>query len=183
MEKRPVPAPLAEAIQPGIGLKATIVNCTPDHNKGASAISWGLVNRLTRTGLVDDIALISTTRSLTTIDYRHTRERFRDVPLFPSPLPSRNPGRGEYSLRNTWAILRSTIGIHWRSYRRALARRENAVERILASDIVLNRGGPFFSVPTGSLHVGVGLSWPLILARRAGVPYALVGEEIRPFAN
>jgi polysaccharide pyruvyl transferase WcaK-like protein len=170
--------------RPDPALKVTIVNCTPDDNKGASAITWGLVNRLAGSGVVGDVTLVSKTQSTSESDYRHTREKFgEDVRLLPSPLPSRQRKRGEYSLRNAAPLLGSTIGIHLRSYRRSLARRERAAEAISTSDVVFNRGGPFFSVRSGLLHVGLRLSWPLLLARREGVPYALVGEGIGPFAN
>lgn len=172
-----------DALSPRPPLRAVVVNCSSDDNKGASAISWGLVNRLRRSGLVGHVTLVTKTGPPDDTRYRHTLERFgNDVPLLPSPLPTRGP-QGGRSIRNVAPLVGPTIGAYWAAYRRSLAQREPAAAAISKSDIVFNRGGPFFSVPGGHFHVGIRLAWPFIFAKQEGVPYALVGEGVGPFAN
>lgn len=164
-------------------LRATVVNCTPDHNKGASAISWGIVNRLVTSDAVGRVTLVAKETIRHESDFRHTIERFgNDVRLVASPLTARQHSRGEYSLRNAFPMLVPTAGLSLPSYRRMLMRREEAVAAIATSDVVFSRGGPFFSA-FGRHHVGVRLNWPFLFARQEGIPYAIVGEGVGPFEN
>ncbi|MBA2495544.1 MAG: polysaccharide pyruvyl transferase family protein [Acidimicrobiia bacterium] len=159
------------------------MNCTADHNKGASAISWGLVNRLTRSELVERVTLVAKETIDGESDYRHTRERFGDtVSLEASPLVVRQRGSKAYSLRNAAPLLGPTLGTYLPAYRRSLARRDRAAEAIATSDVIFSRGGPFFSA-SGPYHVGLRLAWPFLYARQGGVPYAIVSEGVGPFDN
>ena len=161
-------------------MRATVVNCTSDHNKGASAISWGLVQRLVTSPSVDAVTLVSKTAAAGHPEFRHTVERFAgDVPLLASPMP----GRREHAFRNAASLLGPAVGLRSADYRRGLVLRDPAAHAIATSDVVFNRGGPFFSVPKGRFHIGVRLSWPLLFAEAEGIPYALVGEGVGPFAN
>ncbi len=85
------------------------MNCTADFNKGASAISWGLVNRLQQIESVEDVTLVAKESAEVEVDFRHTRERIRgEVALESSPLTVRR--RGQKALRNAATLLGPTLG-------------------------------------------------------------------------
>src|SRR5688500_13028730 len=72
-------------------VKITIVNCYDDSNKGSSAILWGLLRRLERTGAVDNVSLVSMFEQdhpLFKSAFRHVKTGFPNVVTVGSPLSS-----------------------------------------------------------------------------------------------
>jgi polysaccharide pyruvyl transferase WcaK-like protein len=175
-------------------LTVTIVNCLPDHNKGACAMVWGLVSRLRASGLVGKISVISIFRDIShPVAYRHLSERFPDIPIHRSPVFSRAESFG---LRAPWVkrkagtvlhapyVLGASLEVRVSWMRERLLRREPGARALVNSDLVLNRGGPLFTAsgppPNPTL---LSNSWPFLLAREVGVPYAVIGESVGSLGN
>jgi polysaccharide pyruvyl transferase WcaK-like protein len=167
----------------------TIVNCHSDTNKGATALAAGLITRLRRTGLVGDVNVVGLHRHVEPhVDFRHLRSLFPDVAVHPSPLPDQavadrpRPRRIVEKAAYTGYILARSLAVSGE----AAARRNGStsLRAIADSDLVLERGGPFFKgarvPPNPSL---LRYAWPLQFARANGVPYGLVGESVGPLEN
>lgn len=167
-------------------LRATIVNCFPDHNKGSAALAAGLVTRLRASGVVGDISVIALAERVGREDFRHLRKAHPDVRILRSPLPDAHSLQTRR--RSHKAVETLTISARRLGTRAAvvMARRhpDPALDALLTSDVVLERGGPFFKgmgpPPNPSL---LRYTWPLDFARAAHVPYALVGESFGPLTN
>lgn len=166
------------------GLRATIVNCYPDHNKGSSALAAGMIARLRRTGRVDQIDVVSLHRRMNQrSDFRHLMAMCPDITIMRSPLRDQPVGATVGKVLFTAYISARTAGIRAEVVR---ARRgsDPAMEAIVSSDLVLERGGPFFkgmgAPPNPSL---LRYAWPLALARTAGIPYTLLGQSVGPLTN
>ncbi len=174
-------------------LKITIVNCATDHNKGAAAIACGLIRRLEASDLVKQISVVSLYRKVfPKVDFRHLIQCSSRISISPSPIYF----RGELSLaegalrrvieRSIYPpyVLAAACGNTFGHFRTWVQDREPGAQAIVDSDIVLNRGGPFFAAgalpPNASL---LAAAWPFLYASQSGRPYAFIGETVGPFGN
>jgi polysaccharide pyruvyl transferase WcaK-like protein len=167
-------------------LRATIVNCYPDHNKGSSALASGLVARLRQTGRVGHITAVALPHRIDArSDYRHLNDACPDVEVVPSPLLDQSVQSRKDKAMFTAYMTGRTLSVRAEVALATRRRRHHpALAAILESDIVLERGGPFFkgmgAPPNPSL---LRYAWPLLFARRAGIPYALPGQSVGPLNN
>jgi polysaccharide pyruvyl transferase WcaK-like protein len=167
-------------------LRATIVNCYPDHNKGSSALASGLVARLRQTGRVGHITAVALPHRIDArSDYRHLNDACPDVEVVPSPLLDQSVQSRKDKAMFTAYMTGRTLSVRAEVALATRRRRHHpALDAILDSDIVLERGGPFFkgmgAPPNPSL---LRYAWPLLFARRAGIPYALPGQSVGPLNN
>lgn len=167
-------------------MRATVVNCYPDHNKGSSAIAWGAANRLRGTGLVDHVDFVALWPHVDpAVDFRHLTDANPGSTVHPSPLTAMGGGHGSFTraerVRNAAVALGQTMAVRARPVRSSLADRHAAFDAIRSSDLVVERGGPFMagygSFPNPSL---LAYALPLVYAREHGIPFALLGESIGP---
>jgi len=176
-------------------LKVTIVNGYHDSNKGSCAIAWGLIRRLERTGLVDSISLVSMLREdspLFSSGFRHLRENFPEVNFLGSPvigladyLDRHKTTRGHSFRQWLWAVsfLRQYLVMNHSSPGR-MAAHNPALRAILDSDLVVERGGPFFAAGRSPVNPSLYFyALPLLYARRGGIPFGFAPESIGPLAN
>jgi polysaccharide pyruvyl transferase WcaK-like protein len=172
------------------GLKVCVVNCAPDHNKGVAAIVWGLINRLRASGLVAEVAVLSSERSPAPGDHRFVAAAFPDVRVLPSPVERvpepRLTRAGEPKVRQaTGELARAarvtgkSLGLLVSPVRNRLRRDDESVRVLAGSDLVLTRGGAFIAAagppPNPTLQLAY---WPLLFARQEGVSYGITGEGI-----
>lgn len=160
-----------------------MANGTFDFNKGATAIMWGLVERLLASGFVRRVTIVPKTAHIGEDGHRLTRSRFgSDVRLLPAPLHSRRYRRRN-PLSDLGPLTLATAAALTRPTRAAMARRDEATAALMRADLVFSRGGPFFAVPRGRANLGLRLCWPFLVARRHGTPFAISGEGIGHFDN
>jgi polysaccharide pyruvyl transferase WcaK-like protein len=180
------------------GLSVTIVNCPPDHNKGACAIAWGLIERLRASKRVERIAIVSIFKNTSPeVDFRHLTAHYPALAIKRSPILHRgepvrfngfwfpdSEGRLSSSLLYTPYIAGATLGVRSLRFRERLIRREPGARVLTGSDLILDRGGPFFAAfgppPNPTL---LAVSWPFMFARAARLPYAVMGESVGPLGN
>jgi len=175
-------------------MKVSIVNVAPDHNKGACAIAWGLIERVRATGLATSISAFSTSREpISRENYRHIIRAFPDVRLFPSPIFHRSDGLGlrgvtTRRLADRWLyapyMLATALSVTLPGNSQRIMTDGDSLHELATSDVILNRGGPFLTAlgppPNPTL---LSFLWPFIFARKTGIPYGLVGESVGPLAN
>lgn len=175
-------------------MKVTIVNCYDDSNKGSSAILWGLIRRLQGTGLVNSISLVSMfqkTHPLYESSLRHIKAEFPDIVVTGAPLPgsqARIPNNHKENghIRSPYARLLSVVNaaIKLRCLRRENTILSDAYRELATSDLVLDRGGPFFAAGNRFLNPSLyAYAYPLLVARKLGVPIGFAPGTFGPFAS
>ena len=163
-------------------LEVAIPNLFLDDNKGSCAIAWGLITRLRATGRVGRVSAISLLTDVTpSIHYRHLTRKFPDVDIYSSPLRPRSRG-GAGGLAQRAAEARDAAYISARTaalFGHSRRDRSGAERALASSDLVVERGGPFFAAtgppPNTSL---LRYAWPMVFAKERGIPYAFVGESV-----
>ena len=175
-------------------MKITIVNCYHDSNKGSSAILWGLIRRLQDTGLVKSISLVSMfqkTHPFFESSLRHIRAEFPEVIIVGAPLPSSH----EYASNRYKKIgeirspLARMIDVVQASIRLKFLTREkkflnDTYHEIATSDLVVDRGGPFFAANNPLFNLSLyHNAFPLFIAKRFGVEFGFAPESCGPFAS
>lgn len=173
-------------------MKITIVNCYRDDNKGSCAIAWGLIERVRQLDRNAEVSVISMEHDVQPErDHRHLIKRFGGLRVLPSPLHLGESDRGRLGVPS------ATIGrVRWASYAAAMAvlqqsavwrRRLNenaALEAIRTSDLVIDRGGPFWAAGRSPINPSLlTFAWPLRFATTEGVPYGMVGESFGYFRS
>lgn len=175
-------------------MKVTIVNCYDDSNKGSSAILWGLIRRLQETGLVSSISLVSMfqkTHPFYESSLRHIKSEFPEVVVTSALLPSSHPSAASKrkklgDIRSRYARLFSVANaeIRLRRLRAQKVYLDEACREIAASDLVLDRGGPFFTGTSRFLNLSLyGYAYPLLVARKLGVPIGFAPGTFGPFES
>jgi colanic acid/amylovoran biosynthesis protein len=171
-------------------MKVTIVNCYHDSNKGSSAILWGLIRRLKGTGVVNSISLVSMFQKahpLYESSLRHIKAEFPEVVVTGAPLPSsHNKHKKIGDMRSPYARLFSVANaaIRLKRLKRVNASLDEACHEIATSDLVLDRGGPFFAGDNRFLNLTLyNNAYPLLVARKFGVPMGFAPGTFGPFAS
>jgi len=164
---------------------ALIVNCWHDSNKGDAAISIGVVNALKNNSVADVVRVSSYIYypEQADLDYgfRHVRAAHPDVEFVQTSLPAAALSVGKFeslrlSIRAFCKLLAPDL-VSDRGFERA----------VRDSCVVISNGGLYFGfAKSGFLFVLYHLfafSYPLLLARRCGVPYVLYAQSFGPFRD
>src|SRR4030095_16024087 len=175
-------------------MKVAIVNCYDDSNKGSSAILWGLIRRLQSTGLVQTISLVSMfpeEHSLYKLAFRHIQAGFPSMVTVGAPLISSlesvtNAHKKISGVRGYSARLGSALGaaLKLRVCTGGQALAHPSFHEIITSDLVLDRGGPFFVASNRVFNLSLyGFAYPLLVARKFGVPFGFAPGSDGPFVS
>lgn len=166
-------------------MKITLVNGWHDDNKGDGGIVAGTI------GLIKHVCPSARLSLVSTLDehhpgwptaHRHLLEEFPDLEVFPSVFP-RHPARGtrqSFAGSAAWGA-RMLFAFGGLAMRRATS---PAAKAIASADLVVSKGGHFFySRTSGARDLAHLLKhlYPLIVASRARVPFALVAQSLGPF--
>jgi polysaccharide pyruvyl transferase WcaK-like protein len=167
-------------------MKIVVVNGWHDDNKGDGGIVQATIDLLTKKEPEIEVALVSTFSeddpALGT-SCRHLCERYPGLVVLPSPLPTHqtNGILGYYGGVIPWVVklvpdlVRLALGIEGGT---------KAARAIARANLVVSKGGQIFynksAHPRELAHLFKHL-YPLLLARRAGVPYVVLGQSFGPF--
>jgi colanic acid/amylovoran biosynthesis protein WcaK/AmsJ len=167
-------------------MKIAVVNGWHDDNKGDGGIIEATV-ALVKERIPDaEVSVVSTF----TVDhpayvsaYRHLINRHPTVKVVPSPLPIHHTGGvfGYYGGVVPWVIkmIPELVRLAW-----GVIGNSPGARAIADADLVISKGGQVFynntSHPRDLAHLFKHL-YPLILARRAAVPYVVFGQSFGPF--
>lgn len=175
-------------------LNVTIVNCYQDSNKGSCAIAWGLIRRLEATGFVKSISVVSIFGEefpLFGSVFRHLEKAFPHVTFLASPIKSlveMSAANGRPAAIKRWHwrmhVLRRLLELRTPSGLNRRIDQDAALQAISQSDLVIDRGGPFFAAGRSLLNPSLYFfAWPLLFAKRIGVPYAFAPESVGPLSS
>jgi colanic acid/amylovoran biosynthesis protein len=162
-----------------------LVNCWHDSNKGDAAISIGVINAIKNGSFADRIRVASymyyPKQEDLDFGFRHVRAAHPDVDFVQTSLPAaaRTVGKLEslrLSIRGVFKLLAPNLISNLR-FEQAL----------LESRVVVSNGGLYFGfAQTGLLFTLFHLyafSYPLLLAKRCGIPYVLYAQSFGPFRD
>lgn len=157
--------------------RVVISNVYADDNRGGSAITAATIDAVRRAFPGCAISLITTTDSAAdlSVTHRHTIRSFPDVELLPALVRVKDGPLGGLRavLRSLTLLVRPTRG-----------RRDPGLDRLRRADLVVGKGGQAFSVRKG--FRGLAGLWlvlfPLVLARRLGVPTSVYSVTVGPYA-
>ena len=175
-------------------MKVTIVNCYHDSNKGSSAILWGLIRRLQDTGLVKSISLVSMfqkTHPFYESSLRHIRAEFPDVVIVGAPLPRSHEyaanrykkiGEIRSPLARLLDVVKASIRLKFLTPEKKFL--NDAYHEIAMSDLVVDRGGPFFAANNPLFNLSLyHNAYPLFIAKKFGVAFGFAPGSFGPFAS
>jgi colanic acid/amylovoran biosynthesis protein len=177
-------------------VRITVVNGYHDSNKGSCAIAWGLFRRLERTGMVDSLSLVSMLREdspLYESGFRHLRKRFTKVDFYGSPVTGwtdymeRHKRQGpSFLLQWFWSLMmmRQVLALNSPSAVKNMLSQEPALKAIQHSDLIVERGGPFFAASRNPINPSLYFyAWPLLFAKRNNIPFGFAPESVGPVSN
>ena len=175
-------------------MKVTIVNCYHDSNKGSCAILWGLIRRLRQTGLVKSISLVSMFQKdhpFYESSLRHIKAEFPEVVITGSAIPSSHEctTKGHRRIGEIRRPIDRLIDVVKASKNLRMLTREkifsnDAYHEIATSDLIVERGGPFFAANNPIFNLSLYSSgYPLLLAKKLGVAFGFAPESFGPFAS
>jgi len=154
-------------------MRITLVNCWHDDNKGDSAIVLGTLKALqictSKNLSVCLVSIFSKENHLFRNAFRHIITKFPRLEIRASPIP-------DISELNRWSWLAALI----RSMN-PLQVRQN-LKLLDNTDLVISTGGHYFVTygGPGDLLRIYAHSYPLLLAWRARIPFAIYGQSIGP---
>jgi polysaccharide pyruvyl transferase WcaK-like protein/O-antigen/teichoic acid export membrane protein len=162
-----------------------LVNCWHDSNKGDAAISIGVINALKNNGVADVIRVASYVYYPTAEElhygFRHVRTAHPDVEFVQTALPAKAKSVGSRK-----ALLLAMRGVVKLLLPDLLSDLEMEAA-IRKSSVVVSNGGLYFGfAKTGfffSLYHLLAFSYPMLLAKRMGVPYVLYAQSFGPFRD
>lgn len=170
-------------------MRVCIVNHYHDSNKGSCAILSGLIRRLVELG-IDQISVASFfPLPVAQTVFRHTLSTFPQVELTESAWPLRAEYRRLRAGGRPVSRVVTLLEVGAALGRLVLARDgEHAVHRgvrcIAQSDLVLERGGPFFFARRGLVNPSLfKYSYPFLLAMRLERPFAFAPGGFGPFES
>ncbi len=162
-----------------------LVNCWHDSNKGDAAISIGVVNALKRNCVADLVRVASYIYYKTQEDleygFRHVRAAHPDVEFVQTTLPAAAQSVGKFE----------SLKLSIRAFAKLLAPRlvpDRGLERSVGrSCVVVSNGGLYFGFAKSGIaftfyHL-FAFSYPMLLAKRLGVPYVLYAQSFGPFRD
>jgi colanic acid/amylovoran biosynthesis protein len=162
-----------------------LVNCWHDSNKGDAAISIGVVNALKRNFVADIVRVASyiyyPNREDMDFGFRHVRAAHPDVEFVQTTFPalSRSVGKFEslkLAFRAALKLLVPSL-IPDRGFEKA----------IREARVVVSNGGLYFGFAKDGFSFILfhlfAFSYPMLLAKRCGVPYVLYAQSFGPFRD
>jgi polysaccharide pyruvyl transferase WcaK-like protein/O-antigen/teichoic acid export membrane protein len=164
---------------------ALLVNCWHDSNKGDAAISIGVINALKKNA-VADVIRVSSYVYYPTLDelnfgFRHVKAAHPDVQFVQTALPAKAKSVG------SWKSLMLAIRGAFKLLFPGLIPDMEMEAAVRESSVVVSNGGLYFGfAKTGfffSLYHLLAFSYPMLLARRLGVPYVLYAQSFGPFRD
>jgi colanic acid/amylovoran biosynthesis protein len=163
--------------------QVTTVNCWHDSNKGDAAITIGLLNALAANQVSDKLAVASyaayPNEEKWHYAFRHVLNEHPDVELVPTSLPALISSVGAKK-----ACLLALRGFFKLLFPGLLSDKplEKAIRR---SSAVVSTGGLYFGFVKSNfadlLYHLFSFSYPLLFAKRVGVPYFLYAQSFGPF--
>jgi polysaccharide pyruvyl transferase WcaK-like protein len=159
------------------------VNCWHDSNKGDAAITIGLLNALVASNVSERLAICSyasyATPQETRYAFRHVLSEFPEAGVVPTSLPALVSSVGKGT-----ALRLALRGVFKLIFPNLLPDHE-LEKAIRNSCAVASTGGLYFGFVKGSFadlayHL-YSFSYPLLFARRVGVPYFLYAQSFGPF--
>jgi polysaccharide pyruvyl transferase WcaK-like protein/O-antigen/teichoic acid export membrane protein len=164
---------------------ALLVNCWHDSNKGDAAISIGVLNALKNNHVADTIRVASYVFYPTAEDlnygFRHVRAAHPDVQFVQTALPAKAKSVG--SRKALLLAIRGAVKLLLPGLLPDLEM-EAAIRE---SSVVISNGGLYFGfAKTGfffSLYHLLAFSYPMLLAKRLGIPYVLYAQSFGPFRD
>jgi polysaccharide pyruvyl transferase WcaK-like protein/O-antigen/teichoic acid export membrane protein len=177
---------LRKKLQPeAVRNAALLVNCWHDSNKGDAAISIGVLNALKNNHVAETIRVASyvyyPTHEQLQYGFRHVRAAHPDVQFVQTALPAKAKSVG--SLRALLLAIRGVLKLLLPGLLPDL----EMEAAIRDSSVVVSNGGLYFGfAKTGfffSLYHLLAFSYPMLLAKRLGVPYVLYAQSFGPFRD
>lgn len=161
-------------------MRIGIVNIWHDDNRGDSAIAlatYRLLEEVFPHAVIEFWSLSDHSRLPQA--HRVLTSQINDIQVHPAFLPAHQgrSGTWRYGLTTVIGVVRAVIGLLWPPLN------PHPVRALTELDLMVASGGHY-------LHSQPGLRWairtfrllhPLLVAGRAGVPYALVGHSLGPF--
>ena len=167
------------------GESILVVNCWDDSNKGDAAITIGILNSLRASQAADRLRVSSYVTHANAGEishaFRHVTQAHPQVDLVPCYFPalSRSIGKATALVRSFRCVIKLLFPglISDKSL-------DNAVRSAMA---VVSNGGLYFGFrPTSTFNMLYHLfafSYPMLLAKRLGVPYVLFSQSFGPFPS
>jgi colanic acid/amylovoran biosynthesis protein len=162
-----------------------LVNCWHDSNKGDAAISIGVINAIKKGAFADRIRVASymyyPRQEDLDFGFRHVRAAHPDVEFVQTSLPAAARTVGKFE------SLRLSIRGALKLLAPKLFPDLGFEKAIRESRVVVSNGGLYFGfAQTGLLFTIFHLyafSYPLLLAKRCGIPYVLYAQSFGPFRD
>lgn len=162
-----------------------IVNCWHDSNKGDAAITIGLLNALVENGLGEHLSVASyaaySSEETEAYAFRHVRAAHPSVELVPTSVPALVSSVGTRTA--FWLALRGLVKL----LAPGMLHDKPMEATIRKTAAVVSTGGLYFGFVKSSFaelafHL-FSFSYPLLFARRLGIPYFLYAQSFGPFNN
>lgn len=164
-------------------MKIVLVNGWHDDNKGDGGIVEATISLVRQQIPYARFALLSPFPDddpRYTNAHRHLRARFPDLEICAAAVPGYQPGVGLGAMLWALPILAWSISCLLMGIRGA-----SRVFRLIGeADLVISKGGHIFYSNRPGMRGALSLlvhMYPLMIARRFGVPYILLGQSIGPF--
>lgn len=162
-----------------------LVNCWHDSNKGDAAISIGVINAIKNGSSWDRIRVASymyyPKQEDLDFGFRHVRAAHPDVEFVQTSLPA--AARTVGKLKSLKLSLRGALKL----FAPSLLPDVGLEKALRDSRLVVSNGGLYFGfAQTGLLFTLFHLyafSYPLLLAKRCGIPYVLYAQSFGPFRD
>jgi colanic acid/amylovoran biosynthesis protein len=164
---------------------ALLVNCWHDSNKGDAAISIGVINALKQNAVASKICAASyiyyPEKKDQDFGFRHVRAAHPDVRFLQTSLPA--AARSVGKLRSLFLSLRAACKLIWPG----LVPDREFEDTLRTSRVVVSNGGLYFGFAKSgwffTLFHLFAFSYPLLLAKRCGVPFVLYAQSFGPFRD
>jgi colanic acid/amylovoran biosynthesis protein len=162
-----------------------LVNCWHDSNKGDAAISIGVINALKNGAVADRIRVASymyyPKQEDLDFGFRHVRAAHPDVEFVQTSLPAAARTVGKFK-----SLILSIRGVLKLLFPNLLP--DLGFEKALCeSRVVVSNGGLYFGFAQTGFFFTIfhlyAFSYPLLLAKRCGVPYVLYAQSFGPFRD
>jgi colanic acid/amylovoran biosynthesis protein len=164
---------------------ALLVNCWHDSNKGDAAISIGVINALKQNAVANKICAASyiyyAEKKDMDFGFRHVRAAHPDVEFVQTSLPA--AARSVGKLQSLLLSFRAACKLIWPN----LVPDRQFERTLRTSRVVVSNGGLYFGFAKSgwffTLFHLFAFSYPLLLAKRCGVPFVLYAQSFGPFRD
>lgn len=171
----------------GPGIRIGLASCWHDDNKGDAAILLGTIQAIREFRHDCPISLFSL---FSESDYRYAnsfrfqKKAFSDIEIYPHKIGVSDRVSTERSIQLRHVglglkLIQSCINLSWPSLDRYLSAKLKDI------DLLISRGGHHFVTHGNGGPIDLGQmflfhSYPLLLARRLGKPFAILGQSVGP---